>query len=85
MSEEWLEELERTVHEATATIEELRAEKRELAERLEELEGKLAEAREGAGEEGGEGAEAWQQERAEIRRRVEGLTETLEGLLEDGG
>ena len=30
-------------------------------------------------------ARAWQEERQEIRRRVESLTEKLEGLLDESG
>ena len=38
MSQEWLEHLERTVHEASETIAGLRREKQELADRVAELE-----------------------------------------------
>lgn len=94
MSEDWLEHLERTVHEATETIGTLRRQNQDLADQVETLEEELAqardarEARESGSGDGGDGAAheaaaaAWRDERQEIRRRVESLTEKLSGLLE---
>lgn len=72
-----LDGLERRVHAAAEKIRTLKAENTTLASRVEELEGEL----EAAGD-GGEAA-AWAEEREEIRRRVEALSSTLEGLLDD--
>ncbi len=88
MSDDWLAHLEQTVHEATETIGTLRSRNQELAERIESLEEELALARSGDGEAsdgaGEDATAAWQEERQEIRRRVESLTSKLEGLLEEG-
>ena len=75
-STKWLETLEAAVHQAAETIERLRTERDDLAARVEELEA-------AGGQGGDEGAAAWQEERREIRKRVEHLTERLEGLLEE--
>ena len=75
-SKEWLETLEAAVHQAAETIERLRTERDELAARVEELEAAGGEAQ-------AEGAEAWQNERKEIRKRVEKLTTRLEDLLDE--
>ena len=86
MSDDWLDHLERTVHEATETIGTLRRQNQDLAERIDSLEEELAQARAGdGGEAGGDenAAAAWREERQEIRRRVESLTEKLEGLLDE--
>lgn len=86
----WLDQLESTVKQAAETIEALRGEKDDLARRAEELEGRIAELEAAGGSGKGKGkakakadeAAAWQRERKEIRRRVQKLTERLEGLLE---
>lgn len=75
-SKEWLETLETAVHQAAETIERLRAERDRLAARVEKLEAA------GAGAEG-KGPAAWQEERREIRKRVQKLTKRLEGLLDE--
>lgn len=83
MSDEWLEHLEKTVHDAAETITTLREEKQGLASRIEELEDEVERLEAEGGGDAGDGAtEAWQEERSEIRRRVESLTEKLEGLLD---
>ena len=71
-----LDGLERRVHAAAERIRALKAENATLASRVEELEGELEAAadREDAG---------WAEEREEIRRRVEALSRTLEGLLDE--
>lgn len=74
----WLDQLEATVKEAAETIQALREEKADLVRQVQELEAKAG------GNEGGEDAEkAWQEERREIRKRVEKLTKRLEGLLDE--
>lgn len=84
MSDDWLEHLERTVHEATETIGALRRQNEDLAGHIDSLEEELAQARSGDGGGGDDdAAAAWQDERQEIRRRVESLTEKLEGLLDE--
>lgn len=74
----WLDQLEATVKEAAETIEALREEKADLVRQVQELEAKA-----GGGGDGEEAAQAWREERREIRKRVETLTKRLEGLLED--
>jgi seryl-tRNA synthetase len=71
---EWLEALEERVREATGRLEELGAENERLVKRVKELEKEKGD---------GGGNEEWEKEREEIRGRVEKLTETLEGLLEE--
>lgn len=80
----WLDELESTVKSAAETIETLRRERDELAQQVQELEAKV-DAPEAASGEGDadEAAAAWKKERKEIRRRVQKLTQRLEGLLAD--
>ncbi len=76
---EWLGGLESKVREAAERLQALRQENRRLATQVRDLEGRLAaaEARAAAGPADGE----WREERAEIRRRVESLTHTLEELI----
>ncbi|RMH17574.1 MAG: cell division protein ZapB [Acidobacteria bacterium] len=78
----WLKNLEARVHEAAARLRELRAANRELTaerdelkDRVQTLERELAAAR-------GDGAGAWEEERREVRQRVEKLVAHLESLLE---
>lgn len=92
---EWLRTLEKQVAAATERLAGLREENERLGGRVEELETALddaaAQARQAAAQEDGDGdgdggaesAEAWREERRKIRGRVERLTETLEGLLQD--
>lgn len=91
-AQSWLEELETAVRQAAETIDALRRERDELAQRVQELDARVGELEAAGGgapagvegsPAGGEGAEAWGQERVEIRRRVERLTERLEGLLDE--
>lgn len=82
----WLDELETAVRQAAETIDALRQERDELAQRVQELDARVSQieaAGAGAAGTGGETPAAlWPEEREEIRRRVERLTERLEGLLE---
>lgn len=77
---EWLGGLEGKVREAAERLEALRLENRKLAAQVRDLESRLAAATSAdtAPADGG-----WQEERAEIRRRVESLTATLEALIEE--
>ena len=77
MGIDWLEDLEERVREAAGEIGRLRQENARLAERCEELEGELESARSGSG------AGDWEQEKDEIRQRVERLAESLASLLEE--
>lgn len=87
----WLEELETAVRQAAETIDVLRQERDELAQRVQELDARVGELEAaGAREDKGpakrsdeEATAPWPEEREEIRRRVERLTERLEGLLEE--
>ena len=79
---DWLDALEAKVREATVRLEQLSEENGTLAARVRELERKLDEA---TPEGDDKAASAWRQERADIRTRVERLTEDLESLLEDEG
>lgn len=67
----FLDQLEEKVHAAVEQIESLRKENRKLATRVEELESASSES------------EGWDEERQEIRERVETLTERLESLLDE--
>jgi len=71
---DWLEALEGKVREATGRLKELGAENERLVKRVKELEKEKGD---------GGGSEEWEKEREEIRGRVERLTETLEGLLDE--
>lgn len=64
----WLDSLETRVRDAALRLRELKEENAALKERIRELEG----------EAGGR----WEEEREEIRRRVEALTRRLEELAE---
>ena len=75
MSTPWLGDLEQRVSEAVAEIGRLRSENKRLEREL----AKLRKA--GAG---GDGAAAWEQERTEVRSRVERLAHHLEELLGPG-
>lgn len=79
---EWLDSLENSVKKATAEIARLRGENDRLSTVVAELEARLA-----AATNGGEdpAVQAWATERDEVRRRVEALTERLEGLVGDLG
>ena len=73
MEIEWLDSLESRVRDAVARLGELREENGTLRERIEELETQLATT--------AAAAKSWEVEREEVRRRVEGLTGRLEGLV----
>ena len=71
MTIDFLDPLERGVHEAASRLAQLARENEELRRRLAELEAR-------AGEGGGE--VSWRSEREEIRQRVARLVERLEAL-----
>ena len=75
MSIPWLKELEDRVQETSARIGELRQENETLKNRVAELEGELAAAPDASQQ------SAWQEEKTEIRQRVEQLAEHLEEML----
>jgi hypothetical protein len=75
MSVELLDELEARVQEAGERLRALREQNARLSERVAELEEQIAERE-------GEGPADWQAERDLVRRRLEALVATLEGLLE---
>jgi FtsZ-binding cell division protein ZapB len=77
MPTELLDELEARVREAAERIRALKEQNARLSERVGELEEQLT-----AGEAAGERA-GWEQERDEVRRRLQHLTHTLAGLLEE--
>lgn len=92
MAIDWMAGLEEKVREAGQEIRRLRAEKDELNERIATLEAEVEEigaARAVATSAGTEanGAHAadtaWEQEREEVRRRVEKLVAQLEGLIRE--
>jgi len=86
MAIEWMETLEQRVREAADEIRRLRAENDALEERIETLERELAQAVESGGAEPRANTDedgAWEQERAEVRSRVERLVVQLEGLIKE--
>jgi chromosome segregation ATPase len=81
---EWLGGLEGKVREAAERLQTLRQENRKLVSQVRDLESRLSEAEARAAAAGTAPADGeWQQERAEIRRRVESLTATLEELIDE--
>jgi len=74
MSVEFLDLLEERVRAAMDRIEALAGENEELRHRVSELEAELAAARSSS-------APGWKKERAEIKKRVEGLVDRLSSLL----
>lgn len=78
MSIPWLKELEERIQQTSERLRDLREENTTQKERIGELESELEAASPGDGE-----AEAWTEERDEIRTRVEKLVKNLESLLED--
>lgn len=84
MSKAWLRDLEEKVQEAAERLRAARADNDRLQAENRELQAKVAELEEaflGAPASDPE-AESWQEERAEIRGRVEKLVEHLSQLLE---
>ena len=78
MGDGMLDQLEARVQAAAERIRSLKKENAELSNRVEELVKEAEEREAAAGDQ-----LAWEDERDEIRRRVEKLTATLESLLED--
>jgi len=88
MAIEWMELLEQRVREAADEIRRLREENEALEGRIETLERELAQAIDSEPAADGAGAPresdgAWEQERAEVRSRVERLVRQLEGLIQE--
>jgi FtsZ-binding cell division protein ZapB len=86
MAIEWMETLEQRVREAADEIRRLRTENDALEERIETLERELAQAMSAPGatrEPEAVEDTAWEQERAEVRSRVERLVHQLEGLIKE--
>ena len=73
---DWLEILEERVQEAAERIRHLRDDNTRLENRVKELEGELDSVR-------AEGNPDWEDEKKQIRERVEGLAESLANLLEE--
>ena len=86
MSDEmaWMTDLEAQVEAAVTEIERLRAENASLDEELAEVRQQLENAGAAGDDDGGEdeGREEWEAERAEVRKRVEGLVGKIEALLD---
>lgn len=73
---DWLKPLEEKVAQARAALDDLRKENRTLRSKLRRLEQKKG----GSGE--ASGNPAWEEERREVRRRVESLVDKLAKLVE---
>jgi predicted RNase H-like nuclease (RuvC/YqgF family) len=76
METKWLADLEKKVDKAAAELASLRKQNKSQAAKIKKLEDQLAEAAGGAAS-----AADWDQERDEIRKRVEKLSAGLEKLL----
>ena len=76
MDTKWLESFEKKVEAAAAEIRKLRKENAAQQARIEQLQAELD-----AGAESDDQAAAWEDERNEIRQRVERLSQGLEKLL----
>lgn len=76
MEVKWLTDLEKKIGAVTKELETLRKENKSQKGKIEKLEEKLS-----AAQSTGESASAWEQERDEIRKRVEKLSTALEKLL----
>lgn len=76
MDVKWLSDLEKKIEAVTKQLQSLRKENTAQKTKIEKLEEKL-----GAAAAASKPASAWQKERAEIRKRVEKLSTTLEKLL----
>lgn len=84
----WLAALEARVRDAVERLREAGTENAALRRRLAELQGRLDEANAGAAppfESDKADRAAWHEERDEVRRRVDHLTETLAALLDEHG
>lgn len=75
MSAAFMDELEGRVQQAAERIAALKKEKGTLEKKVADLEKKLASAKDGAAD--------WEQEREQVRRRVEGLASKLAELLDE--
>jgi FtsZ-binding cell division protein ZapB len=86
MAIDWMENLEGKVREAAQEIRRLRAANDELNERIATLETEAESAQRSAKAAAPvvpEADAAWEQEREEVRRRVEKLVAQLEGLIRE--
>lgn len=83
MAIEWMETLEQRVREAAEEIRRLRAENEQMQERIGTLEHELSQAviQPPVAAEATAADAAWEEERAEVRARVERLVRQLEGLI----
>jgi chromosome segregation ATPase len=79
---EWIETLEQRVREAAEEIRRLRGENEQLQDRTATLERELAQVATPAASASAADAE-WEEERAEVRARVERLVRQLEGLIQE--
>ena len=82
MSQDWLQDLEEKVEQATGRLRELRQENEQLEARCVELESRVEQLEAQLAEGGGDDGE-WRQERDEIRQRVEKLVDHLGELLSE--
>lgn len=80
MSQSWLKDLEEKVHAASKALRALREENDGLKARVKDLEDQA----DGGDDGGNDGGAAWQEERDEIRGRVEKLADHLSELLGEG-
>lgn len=81
--DDWLEGLEEVVHQAARTIRDLRGEREKLSAENRKLRQELDKAESAEAKSGDSEVAAWNEERREIRDRVERLTARLEELLGD--
>lgn len=76
MDTKWLADLEKRVDKAAAELASLRKQNKSQAAKIKKLEDQLADAASGAAS-----AAGWDEERDEIRKRIEKLSAGLEKLL----
>lgn len=79
---DWLSPLEEKVRAAAERIQALKEENTTLHRRIEDLEERLAAASSAPAAAAEDGTARWEEERREIRERVERLTRTLEEMTE---
>jgi predicted nucleic acid-binding Zn-ribbon protein len=79
---DWLSSLEEKVRAAAERIQALKEENSALHRRMEDLEERLAAASSAPAPAAEDGTARWEEERRQIRERVERLTRTLEEMAE---